>query len=84
MTLQEQIEAKLIDALSPSQMELENQSHLHAGHAGSPGSGDSHWHLTIKSEALDGLSRVAKHRKVYEILAEEIAGPIHALSFTFL
>ncbi len=84
MTVQEQIEAKLIAALSPEILELENESHLHAGHAGSPNSGESHFKLTIKSEALSGLTRLERYRRVHTILAAELAGPVHALSISFL
>ena len=84
MTVQEQIEAKLIAALSPEILELENESHLHAGHAGSPNSGESHFKLTIKAEALSDLTRLERYRRVHTILAEELAGPVHALSISFL
>ena len=56
MNVQEQIEAKLSAALSPELLEVENQSHLHAGHAGSPNSGESHFRVTLKVEALNALS----------------------------
>jgi len=84
MTVQEQIEAKLIAALSPEILELENESHLHAGHAGSPNSGESHFKLTIKAETLSDLTRLERYRRVHTILAEELAGPVHALSISFL
>ncbi len=83
MNVQEQIEAKLIAALSPDILEVENESHLHAGHAGSPNSGESHFKLTLKASGLDTLTRLERYRKVHSILAEELAGPVHALSISF-
>ena len=83
MSVQEQIEAKLIAALSPEILEVENESHLHAGHAGSPNSGESHFKITLKAEALSALPRLERYRKVHSILAEELAGPVHALSISF-
>ena len=83
MNVQEQIEAKLIAALSPEFLEVENESHLHAGHAGSPNSGESHFKITLKSVELNDLPRLERYRKVHAILAEELAGPVHALSLSF-
>ena len=83
MSVQEQIEAKLIAALSPEILEVENESHLHAGHAGSPNSGESHFKITLKAEALAAFPRLERYRKVHAILAEELAGPVHALSISF-
>jgi BolA protein len=74
------LENKLRQALAPSQLELRNVSHHHAGHAGSPGTGTSHYEADIVSAHFSGLSKVARHRKVYALLAEEMAGPIHALA----
>ena len=83
MNMQEQIEAKLIAALSPEILEVENESHLHAGHAGSPNSGESHFKITLKAETLSALPRLERYRKVHSILADELAGPVHALSISF-
>ena len=84
MSVQEQIEAKLRAALSPEVLEVENQSHLHAGHAGSPNSGESHFHVTLKVAALNALPRVERYRKVHAILQAELDGPVHALSLKFV
>jgi len=80
----DKIEMKLRAALSPSHLEVINQSHLHAGHAGSPNSGRSHFSLTITAAELAGLSRVAAHQRIYGILAEEMASHIHALEIKLL
>lgn len=80
MNMQERIAEKLQRALAPSVLEVRNDSHLHAGHSGSPNTGESHFHIIVDSPALAELSRVQQHRKIYQILAEELAEGIHALS----
>ena len=74
------IRDKLTRELSPLQLEVFNVSHQHAGHRSSPDSGQSHFEVTITAAAFEGLGKVARHRRVYQILAEEMAGPIHALA----
>jgi BolA protein len=66
-------------ALSPTALELRDESAQHAGHAGSRPSGGSHWHLAIVSEAFRGQSVVARHRMVYEALGDLMKRDIHAL-----
>lgn len=73
------IEAKLVSGLSPTVLEITDDSARHAGHAGASG-GESHFNVTIQAAAFRGLSRVARQRLVYSLLAEELAGPVHALS----
>ena len=80
MNLVDQIEAKLVTALEPTRLELKNVSHLHEGHAGHDGSGESHFKLLIISKKFEGLSRLDKQRMVYDILAIEMKTKIHALS----
>lgn len=80
MGMQEQLEKKLTDALSPQDLQVENESHMHAGHANSPGTGESHFRIHIMSDAFAGKSRLERHRLVNEVLAEELAGKIHALA----
>ncbi|GAB5470830.1 MAG: BolA family transcriptional regulator [Rhodospirillales bacterium] len=80
MTVAETMERKLREAFRPARLELEDQSHLHAGHAGHNPAGESHFHLILVSEAFAGQSRVARQRAVYQVLAEELSGRVHALS----
>ena len=75
----EQAIRERLAALSPSVVELADESGQHAGHAGSRPSGGSHWQLTIVSEAFRGKSPVARHRMVYEALGDLMARDIHAL-----
>ena len=72
------IEAKLREGLAASYVEVIDESHLHAGHAGAR-SGGGHFHATIVSAHFEGLSAVAAQRVVYGVLAAEMGGEIHAL-----
>jgi len=73
------IEATLRAALAPMQsLQVINESHLHAGHAGA-GEG-SHFRVKLVSEQLTGLRRVARHRLVYDALREVIPQGVHALA----
>ena len=74
------IHNKLTDAFRPSRLEIQDDSARHAGHAGSRPGGESHFNVTIEAEAFTGQSKVARQRMVYRALAEELAGPLHALS----
>lgn len=75
VTLQTQIEHKL-DALAPSVLRVENESHRH----NVPPNSETHFKVTLVSEQLDGLMPVKRHQKVYKLLADELAGPVHALA----
>ena len=78
-TMQDRITEKLTEALEPSYLQVINESHLHKGHAGDDGSGESHFSIAIKSCFLDDMAKVQKHQKIYSILSEEMK-VIHALS----
>ena len=71
-------------ALAPATLHVVNESHLHAGHRSSPGTGDSHFRVRVVSEKFTGLSRVARQRLVNEALAPLIGKPIHALAMETL
>lgn len=81
MNMQERITTKLQHALEPTQLTVINESHLHAGHAGDDGSGESHFSIKIESKAFNGVSRVARERMIHSALCEEIK-LIHALSIS--
>ena len=78
-TMDERIEARLRAAFAPKSLEVINESHLHSGHAGDDGTGESHYRVRIVSEAFAGQSRVATHRAVNAALADELR-TIHALA----
>lgn len=79
------IKDKLKKAFNPSQLEVRDESHKHAGHAGARqhaqdhGTAESHFHVVIVSDAFHGMSRLAKHRAIMETLADEMK-LIHAFS----
>jgi BolA protein len=77
MTLVEQIEHKLREAFSPDELVLTDDSHKHRNHPGAQGR--AHLSLRIVSDAFAGQSSLARHRAVYRVLADELAGPLHAL-----
>ena len=83
MSVAETIRSKLEAAFEPSALEIVDESHLHAGHAGNPGGdGESHFKVTIVADGFEGQNRVARQRAVYDVLRDELAGPVHALSVT--
>lgn len=63
-----------------SEVFVENQSDLHAGHAGSPGTGQSHFEVRITSGKFSGMTRVQMHQWVNELCAPLFAKGLHALS----
>jgi BolA family transcriptional regulator, general stress-responsive regulator len=84
MSIADTIRRKLTERFSPMRLELEDESHRHAGHEGAQPGGETHFSVTIVSAAFNGLSRVARQRLVYQTLAEELAASVHALSLTTL
>jgi BolA family transcriptional regulator, general stress-responsive regulator len=80
MSIAQTIQRKINDRLSPSRLEVKDESHLHAGHAGSREGGESHFRLLVVSAQFEGLSRVARQRLINDILREELAGAVHALA----
>lgn len=80
MGLEAEINAALVQGLAPESVEVVNESHLHAGHAGDDGSGESHWRVVIAASSLGGKSRIAKHRAIHAALGTAIIGRIHALT----
>lgn len=79
MSLQEEIEKKLHEKLKPIHLEVVNQSHLHRGHAGDNGTGESHFMIKITAEMLSQMGRVEGQRAVYDALQNEMH-KIHALT----
>ncbi len=80
MILQARIEQKLMAAFQPMQLTVENESHGHKVPSGS----ETHFKVVITSQEFLGKNLVARHRAVYQVLADELAGGVHALAlFTF-
>lgn len=80
MRVADRIRSKLEAAFSPVRLSVIDDSERHKGHAGHRPEGETHFNVEIVSAAFAGLGRVERQRKVYAALAEELAGPVHALS----
>ena len=81
----ELLEQRLRDALQPSQLEVLDESHQHAGHAGANGLGyGTHFRVRIAAPAFAGKTRVACHRLVYQALQAEMDAGLHALAIDIL
>ena len=76
-----QIEARLREALAPTELRLEDESALHAGHEGAK-SGGGHFRLLIISRKFEGVAKVGRHRLVYDALKDLMKRDIHALTMT--
>jgi BolA protein len=77
------LEARLREALAVAHLELDDESHLHAGHAGAVG-GAGHYRALIVSEHFEGLSRIARQRLVFEAVGDMMGPEIHALAMRTL
>ena len=84
MSVADSIREKLTLAFAPAALEVVNDSASHAGHAASPGSGESHFSIKVVSASFAGKSRVERHRMVNAVLKEELGGPVHALAIAAL
>jgi BolA protein len=71
---------RLTAALSPTLLQLEDQSHQHIGHAGHDPRGESHFALTIESSAFAALNRVDRQRRIYAALGDLMHERVHALT----
>jgi len=78
----ERMRALLSSALAPALLEVQDDSSLHAGHAGAAPGGETHYSVLVVSGRFDGQGRVARHRLVNAALAPEFAGGLHALALT--
>jgi len=79
MDTPEMIVSRLREHLSAESVEIEDQSHLHAGHAGAAGGG-GHYQVTIVADCFKGLNTLARHRLVYDAVGDLMKKEIHALS----
>lgn len=75
MSLEEAITQLLTTELSPDFIEVDNESHLHSSGKG----GNSHFKVTVVSDAFEGMGLVARHRKVQQVVAPVTGGVVHAL-----
>jgi len=84
MRVEARIRAKLSQALQPERLAVIDESARHAGHAGARPGGETHFRVEIVSAAFEGAGQLARQRRVYEILKDELAGGVHALSLSTL
>lgn len=88
MSMRSRIEAKLTQAFAPERLQVVDESHLHAGHSHDDdghhavfdGAGETHFRIRIVSQHFAGMSRIARHRAVNDVLAEEMQRGLHALA----
>ncbi len=76
-----QIEQRLRAVLEPTSLMIEDDSHLHVGHAGARG-GAGHYGITVVSDKFHGLTTVERHRLVYDAVRDMMPAEIHALRIT--
>lgn len=79
MSVSDEITGRLTAAFAPDRLEVVNESHRHAGHAGDDGSGESHFRIVIRAAGLAPLSRIDRHRAIHRALGD-LTQRIHALA----
>lgn len=80
-----QLEQRLVERLAPSQLQVIDESAAHAGHSGAGDAGHgTHFRVRIASPLFTPLSRVARHRLVYDALQDFVAAGVHALAIDIL
>lgn len=80
MSTKQTITDKLTAAFQPSLVNVIDESEKHRGHGGWREGGETHFRVRIAAAAFEGMNRVARHRAVNEVLAEELAAGVHALA----
>lgn len=82
--ISDRIRTKLTAALDPDELQIDDESARHAGHAGHREGGETHFNVRIVAAGFKGMSRVARQRHVYALLKDELAERVHALALTTL
>lgn len=82
--MKQRIEKTLLENFRPKFLEVKNNSHLHAGHLGDDGSGETHFAILIEAEELQSASKVNAHRKINSLLKDEFLSGLHALEIKIL
>lgn len=80
MPMAAQMRQKLTEAFDPSVLEILDESEAHRGHGGWREGGETHFRVRMVADSFAGQSRVARQRAVHRVLADELAGPVHALA----
>ncbi len=84
MSVADTMQRKLTEAFAPIRLTIVDDSHRHAGHAGANPDGESHFSVEIVSQQFTGKGRIDRQRAVHRVLAEELAGRVHALALKTL
>lgn len=80
MPVTDEITTRLTRAFAPERLDVVNESHKHAGHAGDDGSGESHFRVVIRAAVFTPMTRIERHRAVHAALGPALTGRIHALA----
>ncbi|MGB0926833.1 MAG: BolA family protein [Pikeienuella sp.] len=80
MSVKAKIEEKLNLTFAPDALEVIDESEQHRGHGGWREGGETHFRVVMKAKAMADMNRVARSRAVHKALADELAGPVHALA----
>lgn len=84
MSVKDTLNAKLTTRFAPDYLDVIDESNKHFGHAGWREGGETHFRVRIATRHFDGMSRVAQHRAVHEVLSDLMDNPIHALAIEVL
>lgn len=82
MNIRDTMITKLTEAFAPQSLEIEDESHKHAGHAGARPGGQTQLRVQMVSGAFAGKSRIERHRLVHTVLADELREQVHALALS--
>lgn len=76
MSVQASIETALTSELQPQLLEVANESHMHSV----PANSETHFKVVLVADVFEGKRSVARHQLIYKLLADQLAGPVHALA----
>ncbi|WP_454905506.1 BolA family protein [Aggregatibacter sp.] len=76
MSKQQELEQRLCQEFEPHFIAVENESYMHSSGRGA----DSHFKIVLVSDAFEGISKVARHQKIYQLLSQDLKNGIHALA----
>jgi BolA protein len=80
ISVAETIRARLTEALTPTALDVVDESHKHKGHMGARPEGETHFRVAVTAAAFDGVARLQRQRLVLDALSDLMDNPIHALS----
>ncbi|WP_405054018.1 BolA family protein [Tabrizicola sp.] len=79
IAVKDEIEARLTAVFAPDRLDVVNESHMHAGHSGDDGTGESHFRIVIRAAGFASMNRVARHRAVHQALGD-LNTRVHAIA----